>query len=309
MDTTDLLRPARRFLHVCYCCADADETTRFFVDNLGMKASMRSPLERTSGELLGLEEMEGYASFVYDYRGGRVSPAIEIQTWVDPALEGVPSVDPFEAGMKSLGFSVSDLDGVLAKLGSTDSKVIARGEPSPWGDRWTTVLDPNGVILELVEDSSAADGAAQLRHLRITVTNLEVSIPFYESIGFALLDNVDLDGAAFLGHGESASGRAARMRLPDEPFQILLVQWTDPQTHGRHYEHPYHAGLFRTAMHVYDTFGSMDAMSAEGFVFDRGPLHTVINDGKLDMWLGYFSDPEGILHEFVQRPASAFKRD
>ena len=48
-----------------------------------MKNTMNTPMERTPGGLLGIDhEIESQARFVYDRRGPRVSPAIEIQHWM-----------------------------------------------------------------------------------------------------------------------------------------------------------------------------------------------------------------------------------
>ena len=53
------------------------------MNNLAMKNTMNTPMERTPGGLLGIDhEIESQARFVYDRRGPRVSPAIEIQHWM-----------------------------------------------------------------------------------------------------------------------------------------------------------------------------------------------------------------------------------
>ncbi|MFZ9563678.1 MAG: VOC family protein [Ilumatobacteraceae bacterium] len=36
--------PARRFLHMCYCCDDTDEVVDFLVNVLDMREVMRNPL-------------------------------------------------------------------------------------------------------------------------------------------------------------------------------------------------------------------------------------------------------------------------
>jgi catechol 2,3-dioxygenase-like lactoylglutathione lyase family enzyme len=306
--TDDNLHPARRFLHICYCCNDVDPITDFFVETLGLRNVMRTPVERGPGELLGLDEVEGAASFVYDYRGGKVSPAIEIQSWTDPPLVGVPSLDPFEIGAKSLGFSVPSVDATLEKMMAAGCKVVST-ESSPFGPVWTTVVDSTGVTLELVEDASLTAGPSQLRHLRITCADVEKSIAWYENLGFALLERVDVESPSFLGYDGLGEGKAARLRLPDEPFEVVLIEWTNPVSRGAHYDRPNHAGIFRCALHVYDTQAATDAMKAAGTEFLRGPINTVLNvAAQLDMWLSFLNDPDGILYEFVGRPASAFKK-
>jgi catechol 2,3-dioxygenase-like lactoylglutathione lyase family enzyme len=307
MTDDDLLHPARRFLHLCYCCDDVDPVTEFFVDTLGMRAVMRTPIERNVDTMLGIDgEIEGAASFVYDFRGGKVSPAIEIQSWIDPPLVGTPSTDPFEAGFKSVGFTVPSADEAVSKLTAAGCTVLST-EPSPFGPVWTTVTDPRGVTLELVEDAELA-GPSQMRHMRVTAKDLAASIAWYENLGFSLVEQVDVESAAFVGRHAPGEGKAARLRLPDEPFEVVLVEWTNPASHGSHYEVPNHAGMFRCALHVYDTKASMAAMQSAGTEFIRGPVHTILNvAAQLDMWLAFLVDPDGILYEFVGRPATALK--
>lgn len=307
MTDDSLLHPARRFLHICYCCEDVNPVTDFFVDTLGVRNVMRTPTERGPGELLGLDEVEGSASFIYDYRGGKVSPSIEIQDWVDPPLVGKPSLDPFERGIKSVGFSVPSVDAVLEKMMAHGVKVIAT-ESSPFGPVWTTVIDPWGGTIELVEEPDLA-GPSQMRHMRITCADLDKSIAWYENLGFALLERVDVDSPSFVGYDGIGEGKAARLRLPDEPFEVILIQWINPASHGAHYDRPNHAGIFRCALHVYDTKAAMDAMTAAGTEFLRGPIHTILNvAAQLDLWLAFLNDPDDILYEFVGRPAETFKK-
>src|ERR1700728_1217135 len=103
-------KPGRRFLHVCYCCADTPPVTELLVGSLAMRNTMSVPIERSSGAILGLErEVLGGADFVYDARGPRSSPAIEVQSWIDPKPVGAPPDDPTAVGIQALGFSVPDL--------------------------------------------------------------------------------------------------------------------------------------------------------------------------------------------------------
>ena len=122
-----VLRPARRFLHVCYCCADAEPVTRFFVDSLAMRNTMSTTPERSSGAILGLEgEVFSAAAFVYDARGPRTSPAIEVQGWVEPALVGTPADDPLAVGIQALGVAVADVTAGAARLVADGCTVVAR---------------------------------------------------------------------------------------------------------------------------------------------------------------------------------------
>jgi catechol 2,3-dioxygenase-like lactoylglutathione lyase family enzyme len=303
------LNPGRRFLHVCYCCDDADAVTDFFADAFNMRATMRTPMEYSSGELLGMndQQIESAASFVYDQRGPRVSPAIEIQGWNDPKVVGTPSTDPFRVGIKSIGYSVPDLDIAQAHLVGLGCSVVFRGT-SYFADDWLLISDPTGVPIELVQNAAVPEGSSQLRHLRITCTDLDVSLPFYEALGFSVVESGALHDATFVAHADPVEAKFVRLRLPDEPFELIVIQWLDPASHDRHYAEPYHAGIYRVALGVDDTQLSKAALEARGFVFDRHARLVELKGTPVpDMWITFISDPDGIPYELVQRPRSAFR--
>jgi catechol 2,3-dioxygenase-like lactoylglutathione lyase family enzyme len=304
------LQPARRFLHACYCCAGSStaEVTRFFVEQLSFRNTMSTSTERNSGALLGLErDIESGAAFLYDKRGPRTSPAIEVQGWVDPPLLGTPIDDPTEAGIRALGLAVSGIDAVTERLQDL-SCVVAGSSESPFGDRWSTLRDPTGVTIDLVEDTALPAGDTRMRHLRMTVTDLTESLQWYEGLGFQVVGEACIQEGKFLGMSGTAKAQAVRLRLPDEPFEAILIQWNEPRSHGRHVSQPNHAGLFRAAVAVDDTRASYGAMSAAGWTFDRGPTRFELRGTPVpDMWICFTSDPDGIPFELVQRPRDAFR--
>ncbi|MFI5053218.1 MAG: VOC family protein [Acidimicrobiia bacterium] len=301
------LSPARRFLHVCYCCEDSDAVTGFFVDALAMHDKMRTPIERTSGAVLGIGETVGGATFVYDARGPRTSPAVEVQCWIEPKLVGTPVEDPAAVGIQALGFSVPDVAAARARLIEQGCTVVGSGA-SPFGPAWTTLRDATGVTLDLVDDPSVEAGGTRMRHLRITCTDLEVSLPWYQGLGFEVVGRARIEDAAFVGLTEPVVADAVRLRLPDEPFEAILVQWHSPPSHGRHYAEPYHAGLYRAAVGVDDTRAAYEAMAGAGWIFDRGPMSVELHGTPVpDMWICFLSDPDGVPFELVERPRAAFR--
>jgi catechol 2,3-dioxygenase-like lactoylglutathione lyase family enzyme len=117
-----------------------------------------------------------------------------------------------------------------------------------------------------------------------------------------------IEDAAFLGFNEPAAADAIRLRLPDEAFEVVLLGWTTPASHGRHTSDPNRAGLFRTAVGVDDTRSAHAAMTAAGWTFDRAPMSVELTGTPVpDMWICFLSDPDGVPFEFVGRPRSAFR--
>lgn len=312
MTEMSIERPARRFLHICYCCADDQEVANFFVEGLDMRQVMRTTDQYDSGALLGLDyDVRSIGNFVYDRRGPRTSPAIEVQGWYDPEPVGTPSTDPFRAGIKALGFAVPSVDAAIARLTAMGCTVLANGA-SPFDERHAALLDPRDVTLDLVEDASLAEGESRMHHLRVTVRDLEESIPFYEMLGFEMLSRGMLDDASFVGpfagSPDDVDAEWASLRLPDEPFEVRLVEWRNPASHGKHYAEPFHAGIFRAALGVDDTRASHDFLKGAGATFDRPPIQVELAGTPVpDMWITFISDPNSIPYEFVQRPRSSFR--
>lgn len=315
MTELSIERPARRFLHICYCCSDDQEVAAFLVEGLDMKPVMRTTDQYDSGAILGLDyQVRSVGNFVYDRRGPRTSPAIEVQGWYDPTPVGTPSTDPFEMGIKALGFAVPSVEAAITRLTGMGCTVLADGT-SPFDERHAAVLDPRDVTIDLVEDASLAVGESQMHHLRINVKDLEASLRFYQMLGFEILARGTLDDAVFvgpMGSPDTADGAVsadfATLRLPDEPFEVRLIQWHNPAGHGHHPAEPYHAGIFRAALGVDDTRASYEYLTGTGEQFDRPPMQVELAGTPVpDMWITFISDPDAIPYEFVQRPRNIFR--
>ena len=302
--------PARRFLHICYCCADTDAIVDFYVQALGLREVMRNPLHPSDGSLLGIDgEIVSGAAFLYDSRGARTSASIEVQEWVNPPMVGSPIDDPTRVGMQAIGFAVADVDAAIQSVTSCGGKLLGRGS-TPWASTWATLADPFGTRLDVMGDLSVPVDQVRIRHLRITVTDLAESVAWYHGLGFIDVDTHELSEVDFLGFASDAGIDVAvrRLRLPDERCELVLLQWKSPVSHGRHPEMANHAGLFRTAVSVDDTRRSFDEFRAAGWVFEREPRQVELEGTNVpDMWICFLNDPDGVPFEFVQRPRDAFR--
>lgn len=301
--------PARRHLHMAYNCADGAAVTEMFVDGLAMRNTMSSPAEASSPDLLGFgREVTGGADFVYDARGPRGGPAVEVNYWVDPPVVGTPHRDAFAVGLHAVGFSVPNLDKAVSGLDALGCNVIGAG-PSPFGDGWASLRDPRGVVIDLVSDASVPAGETRMRHLRGTVSDMTASLSWYQGLGYEVVAKISISDGSFVGHDGPVLAEAARLRLPDDPFEVLLLHWDTPETHGSHYAEPNHAGLYRVALCVDDTRAAYDEMLSGGWVFARPPELVELKGTPVpDMWICFFRDPDGVLYEFVERPRSAFRQ-
>lgn len=279
-----------------------------FSECFGMRRVMGTPLGKSDGGILGLErDVVGATDFLYDFRGPRVSPAIEVQRWVDPPLVGRPPDDPTQVGIQALGFAVPDVATTVTRLKGMGCTVVGVNSDGSWA----TVRDPRGVTLDLVADDRVTDAAkARMRHLRVTCRDLEASVDWYEGLGFTVIGEETWSSGEPFGIGSGVAARAVALRLPDESFRALLVQWHTPPSHGRHPPEPNHAGLWRTALGVDDTRAAYERMVAAGWRFDRAPTLVRLEGTPVpDMWIAFLSDPDGVPIELVQRPRSVFLAD
>ena len=301
--------PSRRFLHICYCCDDTDAVVRFYERAFGMKETMRNPLHPSDGSLLGIDgEIVSGAAFVYDWRGPRVSPSVEVQEWVSPKMIDEPISDPTRVGMQALGFAVDDVGSAVDRAMAEGSVLVWRGT-APWGAEWATLSDPFGTRVDVVADVGSKDGAARMRHLRVTVSDLDVSLPWYAGMGFQEVERYRLEATDVFGIA-NATADVVRLRLPDEAFEILLCAWSSPMAHGCHPVPANTAGLYRTAVGVDDTRVSYDEFREAGWVFERAPRQVELEGTAVpDMWICFLNDPDGVPFEFVQRPRGAFRPD
>jgi len=224
---------------------------------------------------------------------------------------GAPITDASRVGMQAVGFGVPDIDSMIERMVAAGSRLVSRSSV-PWVKNWANLIDPFGTQVDLMQDETIPVGESRLRHLRITVTNIDDSLSWYRGMGFLdvaehVLDNGDFVGLKSDG-GSPAIGRVRRMKLPDEAAEIVLTDWTNPKSHGQHPADANHAGLFRTAVGVDDTVESYERFLAEGWKFEREPRQVELEGTAVpDMWICFLNDPDGVPFEFVQRPRSAFR--
>jgi len=145
---------ARGLDHVSVTCADLDRSLGFYVDLLGLELRDRGEAAGGSFEITGLRNPSvRWADLLLDR--GQVLELIEYQSPRGPAHRAEPN-DP---GATHLALRVDDASAVHACL--TEAGVVTRSaptiidEPGPWhGARAFYAVDPDGVILELIEPAA-----------------------------------------------------------------------------------------------------------------------------------------------------------
>lgn len=271
----------------------------------GLRVTMQTGPGKTDGRILGLPgDMEAETRFAFDARGPRVSPAIEIQEWIDPPLMGEAYAEPNHVGFHAIGIGVGSLDGAVERATALGAAVVGRFEQS------ALVRGADGVAIDVIERDDLSGGESRMHHLRATCSDLGRSLEWYSALGFAVveLDDDVIAPAALWGTHTDGRLSSARLRLPDEPFELLLHCWREPSSFGEPYPMANHRGMYRTAICVDDTRAAHQVLLDEGWTFDAAPEQVELRDTPVpDMWIAFLSDPDGLPFELVERPRTAFR--
>ena len=315
--TDDVTRPARRVLHVCYCCADLDASTAFFVDNFGMRNFMGTPAGESDGAILGFDRpIISPTQFVYDARADRArARRSRCRAGSNPHSRARPSTTRRGVGIQALGLAVPDLATATDRLVGSGCEVRGTGVSPFDGASWTTVRDPTGVLLDVVEDPTGAGrrvaDAAPARRL-------------HRPRGIAASGTRDSDSRRSATRpSRTPRSSTARSRTPSARVRTprrfgsgcrtsrskrccssgdrlrrtaaMSPSRTTPGSTG-----PRSGSTTRAASYA--------AMSAAGWVFEREPTSILLTGTPVpEMWISFLADPDGVALELVERPRSAFR--
>ena len=142
-----------------------------------------------------------------------------------------------DTGYGMVGLHVADLDATLARLGRLGTAPITRPVGNP-GARRVCVRDPEGVLLELMEDDPRRPGAAArprpevpvtARFVTATVPDLARSRRFFvDVLGLEPAQGVELHGSEHEALWELEGARRDALVLWAGDLLVELVQYADP---------------------------------------------------------------------------------
>jgi catechol 2,3-dioxygenase-like lactoylglutathione lyase family enzyme len=141
-------------------------------------------------------------------------------------------------------------------------------------------------------------------HINVNVTNFERSIEFYKLFGFKVILDLGVVSSQKLSEGmrlPNGRGRAVLMILGDNPraTRLDLIEWENPQTEGRAYPTPWHAGICRIALRTRTLQKDYEDLKAKGVEFWTEPKMVEVRDGRQEGFV-CCSDPDGTLIELIQ---------
>jgi len=289
-------------LHTNLNTVDVMAAAEFYADVLGLRPGMKTARVAACGRALGVAGTPVTECwFLYDHRGPRTAPAVEVLEWETPATTGVHPAEPHHIGVSSLGFAVPSLAAVRAKS-------AARGRPwaelTAWPVRGRSaaaarMTDLDGVPVELTEQ---AGQAPVFSHLRINVADLDASIAWYERFGFTAKAT-----ARSAVTGDAVLSYASMVTEGDKSFSLELTQWEDPKGIGPASSPAYHRGLYRIALGVDDVQAAYDNLAAAEPL--PVPEFVELPGTRLGgVTVLFLRDPDGAVVELVGRPRSHMRR-
>jgi catechol 2,3-dioxygenase-like lactoylglutathione lyase family enzyme len=302
--TTQVLR----FLHVNLNCADLDRSGQIYTSAFGMREVMHTESTDADGAPMGLNEpVDSRVSFLYDHRGARRSPSLELVAWDRPPLVRKRYERPNDVGMQGVAYSVPSSAEVKAALAGFD---LPMGSLSGDDTSATLFTDPDGVTVEVYEDANVE--RPQSRHVRLTVHDVERSRAWYEAIGLKVsVPRTERSWRWEIPGGDTIEGRVAtvRMVMPfDSSYALELTEWMDPASQGTPKDGANDQGLYRMALGVEDTKASAAALREAGWPHVNDPAVFVLPGTPLpDLWITFLRDADGVTVELVERPVEEYR--
>src|SRR4051794_503055 len=100
-----------RFLHVNLNTVDLERSGHIYTSLFGMREVMHTESTDSDGAPMGLSELiDSRVSFLYDHRGARRSPSLELVVWDKPGTVVKRYENPYDIGKQSVAYSVPSID-------------------------------------------------------------------------------------------------------------------------------------------------------------------------------------------------------
>jgi catechol 2,3-dioxygenase-like lactoylglutathione lyase family enzyme len=298
---------AHAVMHCNLNTVDVDRAAAFYMAVLDVEPRMRSVSTDGDSTFMGLgPHTTSVTTFLYDRRGPRAAPALELVGWTDPATEpAAPGTAP--ATFTGIGFRATDLRVVRARLaavGAEPAECTARVRGGEWPALRT--LDLDGVPLEVVQVPGAPGdpAAGALSHERLRSTDLDATVAWFGALGWTVRARGPADGGAGTG------GAWASLVLPEDPtFSLEFTEVPVEPVHGSA-RRANTQGLYRMALAVEDVAAAHASLVESGVAGEvPEPLFVPMEDTPTGGFTVMFlTGPDGAVVELVSRPRSEVRR-
>jgi catechol 2,3-dioxygenase-like lactoylglutathione lyase family enzyme len=226
--------------HLCqiaFSVTDLERTHAFYRDGLGFlpaggTESFRGP---AASLVQGLPDAASVCWWLVEQRAFM---QLEMFQFESPPVRPLPKDwRPCDVGYTRVGIHVGDLDGVLARLAAAGARPIAPPAGVP-GTRRVCVRDPEGVVLELMEDDPRGAGPARRERSEVPVVarSVTASVPdlararrfWVDTLGLPEVQDVVLHTEEHEALWGLAGARRETLCLDAGDFFIELVHYSEP---------------------------------------------------------------------------------
>jgi catechol 2,3-dioxygenase-like lactoylglutathione lyase family enzyme len=287
---------ATQLLHCNLNVTDVGQAAAVYEQGLGLTIRMRSESVDADATQMGIHgPTHSVAWFLYDHRGGHVSPAIELVEWRTPPTAGSAYDSPMMVGMQSLMFAVPSFvasTGRLLEAGARATRFETEPGERPLMD--SELLDRDGVRIELTEDRSVL--APTFSGVRLNCADLEVAVQWYRTLGWRPV------GPETAATRAGVEARIQRIALPTHPFELHLTFWSNTTPDARAHTDANTRGLYRMALAVDDVRAAYEEAQQDGQIQIGEPTYVPLPGTTLGgLWVSFFRDPNGVTAELVER--------
>jgi len=277
-------------LHCNVNTRDWEAVQEFFVP-FGFTERMRNVSDDSDGAPLGLPKVtSSHVTFIYDKRGPRAAPALEIIEWLDPATEPlIPAPSGRYLGFAAVGLRVDDLT-PFAHLGEeVEGGIEVRGRFRPA----RRVQAPDNIVVELVQMPSGPDdrGVCHFSYLRLRSSGLKATKNWYGLLGWRPVH--ESDGTLSLIVDED----------PTVSLEFVFAPDADPIA-----AHANTEGLYRMALAVEDVPAAVERLRAAGVQAPEPIFMPMLDVPTGGFTVAFLADPDGAVIEMVSRPRTEVRR-
>jgi short-subunit dehydrogenase/catechol 2,3-dioxygenase-like lactoylglutathione lyase family enzyme len=226
-----------RLSQIAVSVSDLRRAQRWYRDVLGLEpgggtnlfagplASMVQGIPRSASTCWWLVDRQDFFQIeLFEFRSPLVRPL-------------PPDWRPCDVGYTTVAFRVDDLDGAVDRARQTGSEPLTDpiGEA---GERRVCVRDPDGVLIELMEDDARSDAPrerprpgvpAVARAVTLSVPDLQRSLRFFgDVLGLPVAAGVELHGPEYEALWGLDGAKSERVCLWADDFLVELVSYSDP---------------------------------------------------------------------------------
>lgn len=284
-------RGATHVLHVNLNTGDPQAALAHYVGKWGLQQGMHTHDPCGDWSFAGYPEpVDSEAWFLYDDRGPRAAPALELVAWHRPAVVGQPHSAVNRVGITTIGL------GVPTRAAAPGAK---RGVIEVDGVSRDLVTDVDGVTVELVRHD---ERATRLRHIRIGCSDMATSLRFYTALGFR---QVAEPAPTTLRVGDDViTGSTLALSLVSRSILVELTSW-DQRVEPDQSPLPFwHRGPVRFAMAVPGLDAATDALRRAGIDPGRRLSFALPGTAIGRVSVNFLADPDGLHVELVDRIVS-----